>query len=124
MLAALMAIGCSRDHGNEVTGIVRLDGEPLSGGKITFFHPKFPGRNVTAYIQPDGSFKVLWVPSGDVTATVVALPPQRKDREAKQSRQTRLKVPNVPLKYTDPETSDLIIQISSGEQNLEIDLQS
>lgn len=123
LVSLFAVIGCSGDPGVEVTGMVRLDGEPLNGGKVTFFHPKYPGRNVTAYIQPDGSYRVLWTPRGEVRAAVVALPPRRQDRDPKTARGPQ-KVANVPVRYADPDTSNLVFQIRAGNQEIDIDLNS
>jgi hypothetical protein len=115
--------GCS-DPGAEVTGTVRFDGVPLTGGKVTFFHPTRPGRNVTAYVQADGTYRILAVPTGQVKVTVVALPPLKKDRDKKQQMAKRLKVPAVSAKYSDPETTDLIFRIENGSQTIDIELSS
>jgi hypothetical protein len=123
LLATSWSGGCAGPLGVEVTGTVRLDGELLKGGKITFFHPTRPGRNVAALIQPNGSYRVLFVPQGDVKVTVVALPPQKKDRAPEASRK-RVAVPRVPLRYTDPETTDLVFPIRPGAQHIDIELTS
>jgi hypothetical protein len=121
LLGLLGLLGCS-DPGAEVTGTVRFDGVPLTGGKVTFFHPTRPGRNVTAYIQTDGTYRILAVPTGQVKVTVVVLPPQQKDRDKKRAAAARLKVPAVPSKYTDPATTELIYRVEPGSQTIDIEL--
>lgn len=114
--------GCSGSAGAEVTGTVRFEGQPLRGGKITFYHPRQPGRNVSAYIQPDGTYRILEVPYGQVKVTVVALPPKKKDRTGKGP--AKLVLPPIPLKYTDPETTDLVCPVRHASQTFDIDLTS
>lgn len=121
----LVCLGCAADAGGEVVGQVQLDGAVLSGGKITLFHPSKPGRNVSANIQPDGRFRVLHAPRGQVKVTVVPLPPKRSNGTvAKQSTGSKggVEVPPVPLKYTDPTTTDLVYDIGLGSQEILVDL--
>ncbi|MCS6866058.1 MAG: hypothetical protein RMJ56_08480 [Gemmataceae bacterium] len=101
---------------------MRFEGQPLKGGKITFYHPHQPGRNVSAYIQPDGTYRILEVPYGQVKVTVVALPPKKKDRHGKGPAPAPL--PAIPLKYTDPATTDLLCPVRHATQTCDIDLSS
>lgn len=119
--ALVPTTGCS-DPGSELTGTVTFNGKPLTGGKVTFFHPTQPGRNVSAYIQPNGSYKILAVPRGDNKVTVVALPPRKKDRTGKEAK-GRMKVPPVPEKYTDPATTTLVVTVTSGSQSHDFNIQ-
>ena len=114
--------GCSESSGAEVTGTVRFNGQPLSGGKVTFFHPSKPGRNVSCYVQADGSYRILEVPSGEVKVTVVALPPRQKNRADKKQAGKKQYVPPIPMKYTDPETTDIVCPVRGGTQTFDIDL--
>jgi hypothetical protein len=123
LLGLVMLPGCGEGPGTEITGTVRFDGEPLTGGKVTFYHPSKPGRNVTATIQPDGTYKIMAVPAGKVKVTVVALPPLRKHRDARRPH-TDLNLPNIPLKYSDPETTDLVCPVRGGSQTFDIELKS
>jgi hypothetical protein len=115
--------GCSGSSGTEVTGTVRFEGKPLPGGKVTFFHPYYPGRNVTAYIQSDGSYRIREVPSGQVKVTVVALPTRKKGKDATKVKKPQSTLP-IPLKYTDPQTTDIICPVSGSTQTFDIELKS
>jgi hypothetical protein len=121
-LSLLGTCGCSGDQGVEVSGTVRLDGETLPGGKVTFYHPTKPGRNVSGYIQPDGTYRVHFVPRGSVKATVVALPPRLKTTGPAKPGRNVPKVPDMPLKYSDPSTTDLVFIIRSDTEDLNIEL--
>lgn len=126
LITALAVIsGCTKNPGAELTGTITLDGQPLPGGKVTFYHPSQAGRNVTANIQPDGSYKILFVPMGTVKATVVALPP-RKDRNAGAAPRTQVasNLPKVPEKYTERESTDLVFEIRSKVEQIDIELVS
>jgi hypothetical protein len=115
--------GCSNAPGAEVTGLVRFQGTPLSGGRITFYHPNKPGRNVSANIQPDGSYRIREVPPGRVKVTVVALPARKKVPGANPRLGPKSPPPPlIPLKYTDPDTTDLVCSVSGSHQTFDIDL--
>lgn len=64
VLALAMLSGCGRS--GEVTGTVRFDGDPLTAGRVTFFHSEQQGRNVSSHIQPDGSYRIPYCPTGPV----------------------------------------------------------
>jgi hypothetical protein len=125
MAAALIALaGCGQSDRlpsyqvYEVKGRVLLaDGKPLGGGFVTLVPkgdlPISPG----AEIRPDGTFSVVTggsgegAPSGDYKVRVEApqLPPA-----SPRSR----KRPAVPVKYTDEDSSGLIITVKAEANQL------
>lgn len=118
LLGSLGMCGCGMSL-TEVTGSVSLDNEPLTSGRVTLFPEKFPGKNVGAQIQPDGTFFVPSVPNGPVRITVQPLPPNPRSK-ARAGRSQDL--PPVPMRYTDPDTSDLVADIRGSSQQLDLEL--
>jgi hypothetical protein len=125
LIGSILATGCSESTGT-VTGTVTFNGEPLQAGKVTFFHPSKPGRNVMADIQPDGTYRILACPAGESKVTVQPLPPKSGSSRGKPyvpgSRKATDKAPPVPAKYNDPATTDIICRVTSGSQTFNIDL--
>ena len=140
LLALLPVAGCGGGGGAEVTGTVTLNGEPLKAGKVTFYDPDRPGRNVIADIKPDGTYHVFACPYGQAKVTVQPLPPPAKAKAAAApakgvrgpgskaapgkpaARQPSAAVPAVNPKYSDPATTDLVCPVKSGTQTFDIDL--
>lgn len=114
--------GCNWGYGpqSEVTGVVTLEGELLKAGKVTFFPENKPGRSVGGHIQPDGRFKIPFVPSGPAKVTVQVLP--EKNRSRPTGRKQQLDLPPIAAKYQDPETTDLAVKVSGQSQDFVFDL--
>jgi hypothetical protein len=129
VLFALVAAGCRGDQtSGTVTGTVRYKGEPLSGGKVTFF-----GTNdqvATAMIGADGSYKAQKVPLGTVVAAVSTPGPMPgKEDAASNPMMKRKKVAPpekksvvVPDKYSDPKKSGVTLTVTGGTQSFDINL--
>jgi hypothetical protein len=118
-------VGCGDGAGAEVTGKVTFQGQPLKAGKVTFYHPDRPGRNVIADIRPDGTYHVYGCPSGNVKVTVQALPPKAATTsrgKAYTGPKKAASVPPINPKYGDPATTDLVCRVSSSTQTFDIDL--
>lgn len=130
--------GCSGAEAAEVIGKVTLNGQPLQAGKVTFYDPNRPGRNVIGDIKPDGSYRVFACPTGNVRVTVQPLPPPsvkgqplpadgegHKGGKRGSPPPPRTKAPGLPAidpKYSDPATTDLVCLVKSGIQTFDIDL--
>jgi hypothetical protein len=77
--AAAVVAGCERTSKydgptvNEFTGKLVHNGKPVRfsapGVELKVFHEK--GRSFGIPIQPDGTFKVGWMPTGKYSATVI-----------------------------------------------------
>jgi len=126
LVVLTLAAGCGDRAGAEVTGRVTFNGKPLQAGKVTFYHPDRPGRNVIADIRPDGTYHVYACPSGDVKVTVQPLPPRAKGTSRGQpytgAKKAAAPVPLIPAKYTDPATTDLICPVRGRNQSFDIEL--
>ncbi|HKI33372.1 MAG TPA: TlpA disulfide reductase family protein [Gemmataceae bacterium] len=118
-----------------VSGVVTLDGEPLSGGRVTFLGP---GNNVAANeIGSDGRYTLAAATPGPVrvvvTGPVVPSLPGRDrlvpelqppDRGQHLARSEPLPRPKVPPRYADPDLTPLSYTIGHGQQTWDIALES
>lgn len=120
-------VGCSKsDRGDRVEthpvkAAITFQGKPIPGAFVVF-HPKTPqGGNVPnprGMVSKDGHFSVTTfdggdgAPAGDYVLTVQWYKPIKSGGDIVSG-------PNViPRKYTDPKTSDVVIQVAAGENNL------
>lgn len=121
-VAGLSVLGCGMPL-TEVSGTVTLDGEHLTAGKVTFFPAKYPGQNVGGHIQPDGRFAIPSVPGGPARVVIQPLPPNPRAGGRRVARNAPDLAP-VPVRYTDPETSELTVTIAGGSQRVDLELRS
>lgn len=131
MLAAVL--GCSGTDAElaHVEGIVRLDGQPLKSGLVTFTPTS--GRSASGWIQEDGSYVLGTYDEGDgalvgmhrITITnATKTVSQRPNFESDQPRKSALKSP-IPLKYTNPDASGLRHEVTAdGENQVPLELTS
>ncbi len=101
-------------------GTITFKGQPVSGALVAL-HPKAPiagTPNPRANVGKDGSFQVSTyvtadgAPEGDYTVTVLWYKPVKKGEDIVSG-------PNViPAKYANPNTSDLVVSIKQGENDL------
>ena len=93
-------------------GTVKLDGEPLNGGFITFRLVDKPLRRITTDINSSGEFSVGNAPIGQVQITVVT------------DRSLDPEVVLIPRKYANYETAKLDREITSNTEPFVIELSS
>lgn len=122
-------VGCEESKSNlgRVEGIVRLDGKPLTGGKIQFLPPA--GRSAIAEIQSDGTFTLGTFGNSDGAiigthkVAVIAFEPGSVGRPDPAKPRAPLK-PLVPERYLAAGTSGLTYEVKPGLNNAEFDLTS
>jgi hypothetical protein len=126
---ALAVAGCGSGTG-DVSGTVRFKGVPMWGGKVTFTSQDQGGVSVSAWIGEDGSYSIRGCPTGPARITVLPLEPSRGGRgfdnprgvvAASGSRERR-KLPVIPRRYTDANTTDLEYTVGGGRQQHDIEL--
>jgi hypothetical protein len=137
LLLTLCIAGCSKDATTgHVSGIVRLDGKPLTTGTIRFIPSA--GRPATGQIQSDGTFTLGTYGKNDGAivglhrVTVVAIQSDlnqadASDRESATRRTTAS--PDVkslvPKRYNGPVSSGLTFEVKPGDNlDAEFDLTS
>lgn len=125
-VAFAAVLGCGAGYELDtapVSGVVTVDGEPLTGGTIYFTTGR--GRGAGAKIQPDGSYELRTYRDGDGAAVGLnkvgvtaydnmALYYQQAAGESAGGGRPR---PLIPPKYFDPETSGLEFDVKAGKRN-------
>jgi hypothetical protein len=125
----LALAGCGGNTG-DVSGTVRFKGKPLSGGQVTFTGQDNPGASAFAWIGTDGSYSIHGCPTGLTKITVLPLERNRggqtsgttKRFAAASKSDQRRKPPSIPLRYVDPNTTDLEFSVAGGVQHHDIEL--
>jgi hypothetical protein len=122
-LAALL-LGCSDKY--PVKGTVQFsDGTPLTGGMIIFEHEAGATSGYSG-IGPDGSFEITYddpqdgLPKG--AYRIAVRPPSPSGMTAEQKKKMKPRG-GIALKYLQPETSEITVQIDGERTDLVIELQ-
>lgn len=118
--------GCGGSTG-DVSGIVRFKAAPMPGGQVTFTSRDKSGVSVYAWIGEDGNYRIHGCPTGPVKITVLPLERSRSGKGPKGlgvagKSEPRRKLPVIPLRYTDPNTTDLEYSVVAGPQQFQIEL--
>jgi hypothetical protein len=118
MLALPLCWGCGTSGGPDgsmlvpVKGKVTYKGKPLTDGTITFEPDDF-GRPAHGNIQPDGTFVLTTYKDGDG-----AVRGQHRIAVSASAKRGQ----NVPLKLRDPNSSKVVVEVSEGKTEYEVDL--
>ena len=121
----MVAVGCGGNGLATVTGVVRLDGEPIEGASITFV-PEGPGPLAYASAASGGSYKLQTgsaegVKPGNYVATVS----HRRGRPSPGMTIAQIEALEiVPVRYTTAEASDLRHKVAAGDNQIDLDLVS
>ncbi|MBW3542311.1 MAG: hypothetical protein KY476_18750 [Planctomycetes bacterium] len=99
------------DEKVEVSGMVTLDGRPLDGAVIEFVPADGKGKPVSGKTDAAGQFK-LKSPTGEARVII------RREKDNARPRST------IPARYSDEKTSALKVDVSSGENQFNFELQS
>lgn len=106
-----------------VTGKVTFRGQPLPRGTVAF-HPE-KGKPIKAKLQEDGTYEAKKVPVGKVRLTVEteSLKPAPRKPPAPGGKPPAPPAPApagkyipIPVKYADPRTSGLTLDVKEGKQ--------
>jgi hypothetical protein len=116
MAAALLLAGCAGK--GQVSGKVKYKGEPLPTGTITFYDRA--NKTVSSAIGPDGSYSVEPVAAGPVKVSVVMPMPIYMIGDKPPPGP---KPPTLPAKYTDRDKSGLDLEVKSGAQTHDFNLE-
>jgi hypothetical protein len=136
---AFTAAGCS-SSGNKakLTGKVFIGSEPLDGGTVVFLPvAEIDGGGGNGPVDDDGNYTATVTKPGKMKV-YISLPTQPpkipagrsigppKDTKVPENVTTTLPKPKksnvtVPLKYTDPNTTDYIITIEPGSHDLNLE---
>jgi hypothetical protein len=128
---ALLLAGCGQRLA-EVRGRVTFQGKPVSGGAAVLFRNSAQGTHILAKLDQDGNFRVEMAEGYGLPPAryeVAVLPPpmplsaQFIEKHRGQSPHLAA-FPNIPLRYRDPKTSGLGLDLTSKGAVLDIDMQT
>jgi hypothetical protein len=123
VLAAVLATGCRAKFPTApVTGLVTLDGKPLTRGKVVFIHETAPvsGEGV---IGPDGRYK-LDAPVGNCRIAVQCreLPNNDLPREMRTPSYYMSMRSLIPERYEDHMRNGLKLTVQDGNNTMDLPL--
>lgn len=125
MIMAMALAGCSGGNAATVSGVVTLDGQPLTTGNVSFYPDG--GDQAPAYGQIDaqGRYSLSTgtdegLAPGKYVAVVVATkdPPQAYDAQGSEIPP----IPITPIKYGNTATSDLKVEVNAGDNEIPLAL--
>jgi hypothetical protein len=125
LVLVVLAAGCGPRFG-DVSGTVKYQGKPVSGGTITFFDAA--NKTASSLIAPDGSYAVKHVAAGQARITVVTpMPINFKGMSAGLQPVADGGAgpgpgPALPAKYGDPSQSGLTCDVRSTNQTHDVTL--
>jgi hypothetical protein len=127
-VASFAAVGCSESKfESRVSGTVKLDGQPIGPGVVTFAPHGATTNPALGAIQPDGSYELktsrdLGLHAGkySVSLQIVELPtdlaPGQRDMRPTKSR--------IPEKFTSNDSSGLEFEVAPGRNTIDIEMMS
>jgi hypothetical protein len=109
LLLATAIPGCGRTPAGPkdravVSGVVKFDGQPLPGGVLNFHSTERP-VGATTMIKPGGVYTTDRAPLGENVVTIETASLQFGNGAA---------FVRIPVKYSDPQASGLVIDVKSG----------
>ena len=123
--ALILCTGCSGPHESSVSGTVYFDDKPLHTGNVTFY-PSKGGPAAYSRIAVDGGYRLSTgseegLKPGEYKVTVIATdnPPPSAPGQAPPIG-TRF----TPEKYSRLETTDLVVTVDSGSNQIDLRLES
>lgn len=122
--ATWFLVGCGGPYDSSVSGTVTLSSTPLPRGTVSFI-PQGPGAPAYGMIAPDGKYMLRTgreegLASGSYLATVAAN--EVSVAAGKNGGPPPMGKPITPDWYRDPATSGLTFTVESGDNEINIDL--
>jgi hypothetical protein len=122
LLALLVLIGCG-ETASEVTGKVTVDGQPVAKGTIAFYPADGKGKTSGGDIT-DGTYTVS-VPRGTMKVAITKPKVVRTKKlypDDPKSKEVEVTEESLPPKYSDPEKTELRLDVTGGkvEKNWEL----
>ena len=121
---ALCTAGCSSNLPCSVKGTVKMDGEPLKLGSVSFHPVSGSGAVAIGTIAGDGSYAVATgakegMQPGEYVVTVVAAEPPKPSPDEREEDSGKLLT---PPKYGDSGTSPRRFTVTEGENVIPIEI--
>jgi hypothetical protein len=129
LMIASIGLVCGCGSSATVSGKVSFDGRPVTYGSVIFLCD-----DNTAYstaIQPDGTYRLEQIRSGDVKIGVITPAPSKSSKHQRSTPLADAKAASpgaksdrimVPKRFRDPVGSGLIAKIGSGNVSYDIDI--
>ncbi len=120
-------IGCEKAQESTASGLVTIDGKPLTGGSITFISgSRTNARPATGGIKSDGTYRVQIAQSGKLMAGeyVVRVSSRGPSIPHPEGGPPELGELLTPAHYAKTDTSGLRFNIRSGDNIIDIPLVS
>ena len=117
-VATCLLAGCGVSTG-DVSGDIKYDGKPLAGATVTFYDSN--NKAISSVVSDEGKYDVKGVATGTAKIAVVTplaisfpggLPGIKDDGNVSPKKD----VPTIPAKYHDREQSGLKLDVKSGAQ--------
>lgn len=127
-VAAILILGCySNRFDAQVSGTVKLDGQPIGPGVVIFAPEDGKTNPARGAIQPDGTYELktsrdvgLAPGKYKVSLQIVEIPadivPGQRDMRPTKSR--------IPEKYTDTNSSGFEFDVAPGQNTIDLALES
>ena len=125
--ALIAAAGCGGVYDSTVTGVVKLNGNVVPRGTVSFV-PNAAGPAAYGLIQSDGAYSLHTgreegLPAGQYTVTVAANEPPATPT-SKDGGPPPTGKPITPAWYRDPATSGLSFEVKAGDNEIILELTS
>ena len=134
LCAALLAAGCGPPPTGTVSGTVKVNGQPVANGLITF-ESEVGKRDVFSAAVLDGKYTTGEIPVGPTKVTVVnrqpnpAAPPPKEGKlmagqggDLSPPPRAAAAPAGVPTKYNSSATSGLTYEVTAGPNAKDFDL--
>ncbi|HMO83596.1 MAG TPA: hypothetical protein PKC18_01615 [Lacipirellulaceae bacterium] len=126
LLVTAALCGCGGQESSQIRGSIAFQGRPLPGGAVNF-HCRENGAAITARIDERGQFEAngAFIPGDYVVYVTPPTPAMPIAEDTSSTRPLRLNLssfPKIPVKFRSQITSDLTVQIKSGDNDLTLEI--
>jgi hypothetical protein len=120
-----LVTGCGASKGT-VSGVVKLDGQPLDNGTILFFPAAGDGQTSHAFIEKDGHYRAEVSPTKMkvVISSSRVIGKRKKYEDVPDSPYVEERTEVLPARYSQREKTELTIDVVPGDNPQNFDLKS
>jgi hypothetical protein len=122
LAALLMAVGCSSESMGELEGVVKLNGSPVGPGTITLQPIDDSRAGAMATFGEDGKYSVMsagrkpGAPPGEYRVLIYGGEGFGEETAGPRPQS------KIPVRYGQPESSNLTVKIEPGSNTMDFDL--
>lgn len=123
--ATCLLAGCGASTG-DVSGEIKYGGKPLAGATVTFYDAN--NKAISDIVAADGKYNVKGLATGTakiavVTPLSIQFPGGLTGAKGEGAPAVKSEVPTIPAKYNDREQSGQTLNVKSGAQVHNINLE-